>query len=176
MVTSARSRRSSLGAQGEARTAAVLDGLAGPDTVVLHSLSAPGFGAGDLDHVVLRQTVVGAVLLVVDSKLWKPGLYLTAGSRTYRGLQRFRPAEHVTTSLAAAKLSEHLGIPVHALVVIWPSHPGQITSLGLCMGDGTPWCRGERLARTLARMLPAGSGERADAAVVAALRALRGRS
>ena len=97
--------------------------------------------------------------------------------RTYRGLSRFTPAEHVTISLAAKAIVDHLepyGVRMLTpLVVLWPSRPGRITSLGLRLGDGTPWCHGAHLGIRLRRVLPAGSGEAVDPRLAAALTALR---
>ena len=177
MTATARRQRSSVGTRGEERTAAVLDALADASTVVLHHLQAPGFGRGDLDHVVLRQTADGPAVIVIDSKCWSPGIYMPILGRTYRGLSRFTPAEHVTVTAAAQALADHLepyGVRMLTpLVVVWPSRPGRITSLGLRLGDGTPWCRGEHLGIRLRRVLPAGSGEPVDPRLAAALSALR---
>lgn len=105
-----RAQRSAIGAKGEAWTRQVLDGHAAGDasTVVLHGLSAPGMGRGDIDHVVVRQAATGPVVLILDSKCWAPGFYWSLAGRVYRGWTRFRPAEHVVTRLAAEKLGQHL--------------------------------------------------------------------
>lgn len=106
-----RAQRSAIGAKGEAWTRQVLDGLAAGDasTVVLHGLSAPGMGRGDIDHVVVRQAATGPVVLILDSKCWQPGLYWSlSGRASFRGRTRFRPAEHVVTRLAAQRLIQHL--------------------------------------------------------------------
>ena len=177
MTATARRQRTSVGDRGEAQTAVVLDALVDASTVVLHHLQAPGFGRGDLDHVVLRQTADGPAVIVIDSKCWSPGIYVQILGRTYRGLSRFTPAEHVTVTAAAQALADHLephGVRMLTpLVVVWPSRPGRITSLGLRLGDGTPWCRGEHLAIRLRRVLPAGSGAPPDPRLVAAVTVLR---
>lgn len=198
-----RAQRSAVGAKGEAWTAQVLDRLAAqdPSTVALHQLTAPGMGRADIDHVVVRQAATGPVLRILDSKCWQPGLYWSLAGRVYRGWTRFRPAQHVITRLAAAKLGQYLlaflqesklacktaskkdswqagtqnrrVTTLTPLVVIWPSRAGRITSLHLLLGDGTPWCRGHDLAAYLTRTLPPSSGEPVDPLLVAALASLR---
>lgn len=199
-----RAARSGVGARGEACTARVLDGLASGDPSVetLHGLRAPGMGGrADLDHVVVHQAATGPVVLVLDSKVWAPGVYWSCAGRTFRGRTRFRPAQHVITRLAAEKLGQHLLACIPAskttskkeslqasrtasmqvgcvtmltpLVVIWPSRSGRITCLHFSLGDGTPWCRGHDLPAYLARTLPPSSGAPPDPALVAVLARLQ---
>ena len=65
--------RAAAGAEGEARTALILDLLAGrvPGMHVFHGLRFPGSHYADIDHVV----VYGRRGLIVDSKLLRPDHY-----------------------------------------------------------------------------------------------------
>lgn len=67
------------GRRGEILTALTLDKLASErGFTVLHDLRIPGSTA-NIDHVV----VSGDKVWVIDSKLWKPGIYVTFRGRTY---------------------------------------------------------------------------------------------
>jgi len=105
-----------MGQAGEVRMAAILDPLARHGgATVLHDLRIPipGFTA-NIDHVV----VSGRKVLLVDSKMWKPGFYWTAGGKTRRGWRRFTvtsrsgkpayPAETKTMSMAYDSITRYL--------------------------------------------------------------------
>lgn len=123
-----------IGADGERATARVLNEIAsmpgGP--TVLHDVSVPASGMKvNMDHVV----VSGREVTIIDTKVWKPGFYWTLLGCTWRGFERFRPAETRAVSMARDKLSWYL-IRRHAFaklripeVWVWPS--SQFTPLRL---------------------------------------------
>src|SRR3954453_8392557 len=73
-----------IGAAGEKRTAQILDGFAGK-AAILHDLRIPIPGiSANIDHVV----VSGRRVLILDSKVWKPGIYWSLGGANRRGFER----------------------------------------------------------------------------------------
>ncbi|MDU6150953.1 MAG: nuclease-related domain-containing protein [Actinomyces urogenitalis] len=111
------------GAAAERDTARILDRLAGEGMVVIHSLKVPGVAA-DVDHVLVGRK--GVVL--IDTKCWLPGWYVTALRRTWRftgGLPRVFPyAGSPSLDLSVAALRGE-GVRVRgAVVAAWPSKPG----------------------------------------------------
>lgn len=121
----------SAGVRGEQATARVLNGLAGRagGPTVLHDLDVPlpGFTA-NIDHAV----VSGRRVVLVDSKVWRPGFYWTAAGVTRRGMARFAPADKGTLPVAARAVQRLLerrrtgGRVGGSLMVVWPSHPGRV--------------------------------------------------
>lgn len=96
------------GRDGEVATAKVLDRLADQQGfTVIHDLRIPGAKA-NIDHVVVAGTKVWAI----DSKLWKPGFYVTVAGRTYRhtsdGWERAEHADKRGLPLGHARLTAHL--------------------------------------------------------------------
>lgn len=82
-------RNADLGFGGEILTSQLIDPLTQiPGLRVVHSISVPGFGEADFDHVIL----CGNLLVVVDSKNWSGGSYYWLSgqimSTTPSGLQR----------------------------------------------------------------------------------------
>lgn len=73
-----------IGATGELKTAAILDGFA-LKAAVLHDLRIPipGFKS-NIDHIV----VSGNRVLIIDTKVWKPGFYWTLFGVNRRGGDR----------------------------------------------------------------------------------------
>ncbi|OFP74399.1 nuclease-related domain-containing protein [Actinomyces sp. HMSC065F12] len=67
---------------------------------VLHDLHIPGSNA-NIDHVV----VSGTKVLMIDSKAWKPATYWTIFGHTYRGSQRFEPADAAPTAFLNEQLA-----------------------------------------------------------------------
>lgn len=122
-----------IGGRGERRTAEALNTLArrpgGP--TVLHDLIIPvGGTSANIDHVL----VAGRTVVLIDTKVWKPGFYWTLNSRTRRGLEPFTYADKATMSWAVASLSRYLSArpgSAHArmatpMLLVWSSqaqHP-----------------------------------------------------
>lgn len=114
------------GQKGEVRTAAILDPLALKDggPTVLHDLRIPLKGiSANIDHAV----VAGRNVLLLDTKVWRPGFYWTAGGTSRRGLTPVPHADKQTMVMAAQGVSGFLanqGIKaniVRPVVVVWPS-------------------------------------------------------
>jgi hypothetical protein len=138
-----------IGADGERRTAKILDQLVakngGPS--VLHDLDIPNPKySANVDHVI----VSGRTVTIIDTKVWAAKFYWTVGGRTYRGLKRFAsvakdgttsyPAEKRTLPLARSEYAKYLGIPetdIRLGLIIWPASPRPM-SLLLFRGAGFP--------------------------------------
>ena len=115
------------GRRAEGDTAELLGAWAERGLTVLHSVRVRG-GAADIDHVLVGAR--GVVL--IDTKAWKPGLYLTVGSRTYRWVrgralpERFAPGESTSLARSARQMRE-AGIPVvGAVVAVWSTGTGRV--------------------------------------------------
>lgn len=120
-----------LGTAGEIRTARLLDSsLAGiTRTAVFHSLRFPGLDRADVDHAVLIDTNHGPVLIVVDSKAWKPGHWVQC---KFSGDQvRHDDSDEVRKSLMPLAVSKFAseGFAARAMTVIHASS-GAVTVLG----------------------------------------------
>lgn len=80
--------RAAAGAEGERRTAAILDLLDGPiaGLHVFHGLDFPGSSSADIDHAL----AYGDSMLLVDSKMYRAGTYSVRHARTTdrRGQER----------------------------------------------------------------------------------------
>lgn len=118
-----------LGTAGEIRTARLLDSsLAGiTRTAVFHSLRFPGLDRADVDHVVLIDTATGPVLIVVDSKAWKPGTWVQFSAAEVR----HDDSDEVRKSLMPLAVSKFVaeGFTGRAMTVIHASS-GAVTVLG----------------------------------------------
>lgn len=118
-----------LGTAGEIRTARLLDSsLAGiTRTAVFHSLRFPGLDRADVDHAVLIDTATGPILIVVDSKAWKPGHWVQ-----FSGAEvRYDDSDEVRKSLMPLAVSKFAaeGFASRAMTVIHASS-GAVTVLG----------------------------------------------
>ncbi|MGO3032154.1 MAG: nuclease-related domain-containing protein [Microbacterium gubbeenense] len=117
-----------IGASGERLTAEVLDPLAKrPGGVtVLHDLDIPipGFKA-NIDHVI----VAGSTVTIIDSKVWRPGIYRTRDGVTKRGFRVAEFADKKTLQAACDGFRRHLvrhelaDVTVRAVLVAWSTHP-----------------------------------------------------
>lgn len=118
-----------MGTAGEIRTARLLDSsLAGiTRTAVFHSLRFPGLDRADVDHAVLIDTATGPVLIVVDSKAWKPGTWVQFGADQVR----HDDSDEVRESLMPLAVSKFAaeGFAARAMTVIHASS-GAVTVLG----------------------------------------------
>jgi len=169
-----------MGQAGEVRMAAILDPLARPGGVtVLHDLRIPipGFTA-NIDHVV----VSGRTVLLIDSKMWKPGFYWTVGGKTRRGWRRFAvtsrsgkpayPAETKTMSMAYDTITRYLhGRGINAnitrpVVVVFSSSQRARLTVWMLQFPGARAMTGDAFGRR-ARGLVGKRG--ADPVIVAAL-------
>lgn len=146
-----------IGRSGEQRTAAVLNDLArlpsGP--TVLHDLRIPipGFSA-NIDHVV----VAGSRVTIIDSKVWRHGLYWTAAGRTRRGLEKVDFADKRTLPTAQAALQRHLGSRMTRdtvfgpnILAVWPAGDGSLLTFAYRPQDAVV-VHGKTLRRRLPRL------------------------
>jgi hypothetical protein len=116
-----------VGVAGEKQTAEILDALArkpgGPSVIHDLRIPIPGIKA-NIDHLVIS----GRTITIIDSKVWKPAFYWTIAGRTFRGSERFAPADKQTMPMARDAIDKHLaklGIPAtvkRPVLVIWPSN------------------------------------------------------
>lgn len=118
-----------VGRDGELRTAKLIGDGRG---TVLHDLYIPNAGdRANIDHAI----VSGDRVLIVDSKVWKPGFYWTLGGQSRRGLERIKFAEKKTMEMAfdrTQRMLRNAGLSVEMLtpvLVVWPSRHGtKVTS------------------------------------------------
>lgn len=149
-----------IGQEGEHKAAEALARMVASTThtVVLHDLAIPipGFSA-NIDHVVCG----GNSVLIVDSKAWAAGTYVTLpGYRTYRSFRRFKPAEKHTMSMASDALERFLeqrnvaGIQLdRPIVVVWPTSR-QRPNTTLLRVRGAKTMLGSKFARRAHRLVP----------------------
>lgn len=170
-----------IGRAGELATARVLGGWAarpaGP--TVLHDLGIPLPGVrANIDHVV----VSGRRVQILDSKVWRAGLYWTVPGwlpghgRSFRGWSRFSRVAGRAPQMAVSGLQRlfvaRLGVAVvemaPPMLVVWPyQHEAKVRVGLLSPPDGVRVTAGRRLGR-----FRAGLSGSADPNVVAVLATL----
>lgn len=112
----------------------------------MHDLTIPGSRA-NIDHLVIS----GDKILIVDSKVWKPGRYWTLAGKTRRGVERFTPAEKKTVEMARERLDALLsksGVPhqlVTPILVVWPSRRDGAVRSSMLRVPGARVIAGDRL-------------------------------
>lgn len=161
-----------MGAKGEVMTAAVLDArareLGGP--TVLHDLRIPLPGVNaNIDHVV----VSGRTILIVDSKVWKPGFYWTLAGVTRRGWTKVPHVDKRTCQMARDALEKFLAQrgapPVRfqtPVLAVWSSSAKAHPSLWAARGPGIKILGSATFIGRLRRLAPR---KPADPAVVVLL-------
>lgn len=104
----ANSAAADAGRRGEQIVGGMLDDLVAVSDggVVLHDLDIPLSGLqANIDHIV----VAGRTVLIVDAKLWAPGIYFTLRGRSYRApIKRVSYVEKKSQVLATNALRTHL--------------------------------------------------------------------
>lgn len=116
-----------VGAAGELKSGRLLAQLAarpGGPTVV-HDVRIPieGFSA-NIDHVVIS----GRDVTLMDTKVWKDGLYWTFGGKTRRGFELVPHLDRKTLSTGVNSIGKMLyrfGVPAtfrRSVLLIWPSN------------------------------------------------------
>lgn len=158
------------GRKGELATAAILDRYArigGP--TVLHDLNvARGKYTVNIDHAV----VFGDMVLIVDSKRWKPGFYWTLGHKTRRGARAFPFADKTTMAKLQDYLQDYLdkrGVRARVLypiVVVWSSSDRVRLRLWAMRCPGAQVITGDKFSRIASKVL---RRVPADPAIVSAL-------
>ncbi|MCW2135010.1 nuclease-related domain-containing protein [Arthrobacter sp. VKM Ac-2550] len=162
-----------IGAKGELRTAEILDSFAGR-AAILHDLRIPIKGiSANIDHVVVN----GRRVLILDSKVWAPGIYWSLGGVNRRGLQRVVHTQKKTMEMARSSLVRFLDRTrsevVQPKVVVWSSRTTQPVRTILFQVPGADVLKGEKLAQTLGSFI---GRQPADQQIVDRLSALLVRS
>jgi hypothetical protein len=163
--------RAAIGAKGERATASVLNALAhvpgGPSVIHDARIPLPNVKA-NIDHMV----VSGNNVLIIDSKMWKPGFYWTAFGRTFRGLSAFPSADKRTLPMAVDGITKFLagrGIRANVrrpLLIVWPSNISTPINLTFLRSPGAASVTGAAFKAGGSRLI----GKRpADPRVLAAL-------
>jgi Nuclease-related domain len=111
------------GAQGERRTARLLDRLGRDGYVVFHDLAVPGNTSANLDHLVVGPSGV----FVIDSKQWSGHVHQSSDGLVWHNHYRL---DRTLASLRwqAETLGRLLGIPAAPLVCV---HGAQVQGGGL---------------------------------------------
>lgn len=156
-----------IGAKGEQKTEVLLNGF-GKKAAVLHDLRIPipGFKA-NIDHAI----VSGKSVLLIDSKMWKPGFYWsTLGYR--RGWEKTphvgKSQEYVSAAMTAFLQGTGAKILTPKLVV-WSSRDGQPLSTWLLSVPGAEVVNGLGIVPVVKSFVRGGS---ADPAIVRKLQEL----
>ena len=155
------SQRGYAGADGEQRTATVLDRAFRNDqlTWILHDLNTPGYDYANIDHVALRRTADGTLrIMVIDSKLWLPGKYRPdADGVLLRDGDKFAAGKSALGLADMANaLTRAIGEPdvqTKLCLAVWPSRTGVI-NMGfakkrLQLNRGISLVRGRDIVRTI---------------------------
>lgn len=137
---------------------------------MLHDLRIPIPGIkANIDHVVIS----GRRVLLIDTKVWKPGIYWTFAGATRRGVERFTPADKRTMPMAADAIRRHLdGFDARLLaplVTVWPSRLAPM-SLLFARSPGSRLVLGNGLLPAVHRCL--GPVNAAEPALMARMRQL----
>lgn len=147
------------GVQGEQRTAAVLDAFS-DRALILHDLRIPLPGVkANIDHAV----VSGKHVLLIDSKVWKPGFYWTWSDTPRRGLEAVPHVGKKTMQMALTATQKHLRgtgakLP-QPLVAVWPSNSSKSTNLTFLRVPGAKPVKADSLSRRVNSFI----GSRRDA-------------
>lgn len=172
---------SRIGTQGEKATMRILDAefAPEPDIYVFHDLRIPSKNSSDgryesanTDHLI----ITGDTALVVDSKSWRPGKFVTnRNGKTRRDGKDFPAADVKTLDMAVDRYDRYLrqlglmderGVLVGGtrplrwvgLVVVWPTTNTRMSlrrlrhrsSSPLLAGGGVFFCSGQRAKRLVA--------------------------
>ena len=160
------------GRRGEANTAAILDAVArSSEMSVLHDVRIPIPGMRlNIDHIA----VAGKTVLLIDSKLWKPGFLWTFRGHTRRGRDSFDACDKRTVQMAHEAFCSYLAgygarfaCPV---VAVWPSRDAGKVSTWAATFPAAVLLPGHKLERHVRRALPV--HDPADPALVTRIRAL----
>jgi hypothetical protein len=122
-----------VGARGETRTAQLLARLAlrpgGPTIIHDLRIPIPGFKA-NIDHAVIS----GKTVTLIDTKVWKDGVYWTLGGVTRVGVSKAPHADKKTLPTGVEGISralQRLGVAAsfrRSILLIWPTSPNLNTT------------------------------------------------
>lgn len=119
---------------------------------VWHDLDVPARGiAANIDHIVTGGTVV----LVVDSKRWRPGFYWTLDDASFRWLAKVEHADRRTMAMIQQRLSARIprALVRRPLVSIEASRPGAL-SVSFLHIPGADAIRASALPRRVRALVP----------------------
>ncbi|MGP9843336.1 nuclease-related domain-containing protein [Brachybacterium sp. 107] len=154
-----------VGRAGEESTGRALDRIAVESRRdVWHDLDVPARGiSANIDHIVTGGTVV----LIVDSKRWRPGFYWTLEDTSYRWLSKVEHADRRTMAMIQQRISAHIprALVRRPLVSIETSRPGAMSVTFLHV-PGADAIRASALPRRVRALVP---DEPTDPDLVAAL-------
>lgn len=141
-----------MGAKGERKSEEILNRF-GETAAVMHDLRLPipGFKS-NIDHVI----VSGKRVLILDSKMWKPGFYWTLSGTNRRGLEKVPHTAKDQGYIQRAIISHLAGTGAEAGVpklAVWSSREGQKVSLWLLRVPGANVISGAALARTVSKFI-----------------------
>lgn len=141
-----------MGAKGEKKSEEILNRF-GESAAVMHDLHLPipGFKA-NIDHII----VSGKRVLILDSKMWKPGFYWTFSGTNRRGLEKVPHTAKDQGYIQRAIISHlsgtgaEVGVPKLA---VWPSREDQKLSLWLLQVPGAHVITGTALAGVVRKFI-----------------------
>jgi hypothetical protein len=160
------------GLKGEVRTASVLRAIqnarpASQRFSVVHDFMAPTDKyKANVDHLV----VAGNTVIIIDSKVWSPGKYVTLAGKTWvyrprktrsskaKGFEHFLPADKKTIPMLVSVMGDYLGskpLIIHPTMVVWSPREKDYPSLLFYRpGDGVEVISGRRSAHHLNAIIP----------------------
>lgn len=161
-----------IGAQGEVRTATLLADVESrhPQAAFFHDVVVPNSRGHryNIDHAV----VAGTSVLLIDTKVWKPGFLWTMGGKTRRGFEGFDSCDKRSVAMAHQDIERHLGARakvVRPLVVVWPSNSKKKLSMWAAQMPGGRLVTDAQLRREVGKFAQGGA---ADPEIVAQLKRL----
>jgi hypothetical protein len=156
-----------IGAKGEQKTEVLLNGFA-KKAAVLHDLRIPipGFKA-NIDHAV----VSGKSVLLIDSKMWKPGFYwsLLGYRRGWEKTPHIGKSQAYVSQAMATYLQGTGARVLTPRLVVWSSRDGQPLSTWMLTVPGAEVVNGLRIVPAVKSFVREG---KADPAIVSKLREL----
>lgn len=152
---------SAKGAEGEVKTAQLLDNIAvGGSVTIFHDIVVPNSRGQryNIDHAA----VSGNNVLLIDSKSWKPATMVTLGGTTYRSKsslfswEQFPPCDKRSVKSAFDDMSILLdkwgANMMEPLVVVWPSNDSGSVNTTFAKIPGGKLVSPAKLERAVRRM------------------------
>jgi len=161
-----------VGLKGEVRTASVLRAIQSARTpsqcfTVVHDIMLPSSKyTANIDHLV----IAGNSVIIIDSKVWSPGYYVTVGGKTWvyrpkkvrssqaKTLEHFKPGDKQTIPMLVDVMGEYLGSSaklIHPVMVVWSPRENARPKLALYRpGHGVEVVSGSRSSHHLNAVIP----------------------
>lgn len=138
------------GLWGEQQTAVLTTRIlaAVPDLWVFHDLTIPNYPGPNVDHVAVR----GNHVWLLDSKAWRPAVYVKQHDHMWRDGQPFPAGDTTTMLLAADKYHQMLpaGTVIHPTIVVHPTSNTQISITNHTPNDPVIYITADQLHGLLA--------------------------